>query len=378
MVPLAHRWAALDIKYTEPLWGSVFLTHLPQLRHLILNSYKGVNPLNPRLNPPGLASVSIIYPRVAGQTSILSGWMGDRLRSLELRWIYSCDLHLVYLLNVIATNPSLERLDIYGASLDNPDSSELSRFQAQCLRHIGLHYCTSLQSTADILTHLIIPTDSSIAFSFGMNVSRTIACHPRIKWFAEYLVDRITALPEECAIQAYKRDAGAIGFRCPIASSRIDVVLCHGYDKPLMNSALGPMILLLRPVLYGQRKLDLTALREYLQADGHSVFLSWGTELVELTSLAIPSSADLLSSLISPLENDRWVFPNLRHLQLTGMWQSQLLDLIRNRREDPATWALESVTLRKAEQDSATLDILTSLVPRVLITKGKHVLHPVS
>ncbi|KAG8995709.1 hypothetical protein FRB90_000104 [Tulasnella sp. 427] len=381
MLPLAHRWATLDIAYTEWLWAGAFSLHLPRLRYFVLNSFWFTKSVELKLEASGLASVKMISACPAYWMPTLSAWMGDRLRSLHLRVIHR-GLYVDRLMNLIAVNPALEHLDLRWTKVYYPHPTWIPTVQAPYLRRIGLHYLGSRQITLDVISHLVLPTDASVALSFDVNGDPTIVADLDTRRLSQYIADRIKTLPTDSTILVYGTESRRLGFRCPsaIPNPHIDVAFYWGHGEGIIDPAFEQMVPLLKPVLCGQHELDLTTIMEYIQADvpGYPVFRSWGIEFAELNRLAIPSSADLLRLLINPLESERWMFPNLRHLQLTGRWQPQLLNLIRNRREDPAAQALESVTLRKAEVDSADLDSLTSLVSKVLITKGKHALYPVS
>ncbi|KAG8984479.1 hypothetical protein FRB90_005302, partial [Tulasnella sp. 427] len=112
MLPLAHRWAALDILYGHH-WHPLSTLPISRLGHLILNlglvvTGSSLDPQPPQLDQ--LSSLSIVDTGTVDWT-LLSQRIGNCLRSLELRTIRTRSI-TDCLLAMIAANPGLEQLKI--------------------------------------------------------------------------------------------------------------------------------------------------------------------------------------------------------------------------------------------------------------------------
>ncbi|KAG8994914.1 hypothetical protein FRB90_000302 [Tulasnella sp. 427] len=373
MLPLAHRWSAVDKLYGRH-WHPFNKLPTSKVRHLNLNVGRLVRgtqlePELPQLDE--LLSLSIVD---SGNLNwgLLASRIGSRLRSLELRSVNSRP-EVVWLLGFIAASPKLEQLEIQRTWFADSAVSPLPTVPAPALRSINWRYCWASHAAVDILNHIDASADASIRTSFFDYQRQTEI--PQSLGLVGYMANRIQKLREDRSfeVQIHGRHADRTTFTCPKSKadepeSHFDFTLYH--HSGANNFILGPAARLLAPVLRGQRLLDLSSWGEYEHSVAQPMFLQWGISLVGLSKLAIPNSSNYLQPLTAPQEGGSWLFPNLQQLRVTGgVWQPQLLDLVKIRHEKSAVETLNIITLKDIDVDEEEIDMLRELVEVLVVAE---------
>ncbi|KIO33632.1 hypothetical protein M407DRAFT_17593 [Tulasnella calospora MUT 4182] len=87
-----------------------------------------------------------------------------------------------------------------------------------------------------------------------------------------------------------------------------------------------------------------------------------------ISRLAVPSAPWALEYLANPEPRHGWVSPHLQHLRLLGgEWQPKLVELLKNRRDEPDVKIIETIVLENVHVNPSNLEILTELVGEVVV-----------
>ncbi|KIO33631.1 hypothetical protein M407DRAFT_241004 [Tulasnella calospora MUT 4182] len=94
----------------------------------------------------------------------------------------------------------------------------------------------------------------------------------------------------------------------------------------------------------------------------------WSQRLPHLSSLAVPSDSWALDHLTKSQPEHGWAYPNLQRLRLLGgKWQSKLVELAKNRRDEPSVKTIESIGLEDIYVEPRDLSTLKELVGEVVV-----------
>ncbi|KAG8919728.1 hypothetical protein FRC01_001145, partial [Tulasnella sp. 417] len=365
MSEVSQRWASLDILY-DIYWEDHIPLSAPMLNSIIINGQTMQLPPLPTRYAQGL---SIVLSRVNDFTWDIAPLTG--LRALELTAVDPTP-KLGQLLDIMAANPCLERFSMSDKYLNPDPEANLRMITMPNLRYIGCPTTATSEGLIDLITHLAVQSDCRLnlrmyAGEIVPDLSKLIG-----KLFG-YLRERINRLDPTFSVGLHLDSGSWSGMvlECPSANPVIFVRFSWWVDKFPVEQGIRDIVEELEPVFRCARELRFSG-EEFVmyRASWSLLELSelFAQRLLHLSRLAVPSAPWALEYLKNPKPDHGWVSPNLRHLRLLGGgWQPNLLELLENRRHEPAVKTIERIILENIDVEPQDLQALKELVSEVVV-----------
>ncbi|KAG9012164.1 hypothetical protein FRB90_006813 [Tulasnella sp. 427] len=275
--------------------------------------------------------------------------------------------HLEKLLQIVAANPSLERLSLTDMDfypLSKASDNKLSKVEAPSLRYLGFKtsVCTS-EHTLNFVNLLIVPPTTVVDIRMFTHHHSEIP--KRIDKLFGYACERILRLDESLAVGVRTnsgRWAGII-LECPPAHPIIQIWFSWWISFCSMENGFQYIVDKLEPVFCGNRELLFVPENTVGKLWTMSKVLGpWGRRLPRLSHLAVQSAPWSLECLATQ-GDDGWAYPNLRRLRLMqGEWEPSLLELVENRRHSGGgSSAIETIRMEGVDMEPRYAEALEKL-----------------
>ncbi|KAG9048064.1 hypothetical protein FS837_000835 [Tulasnella sp. UAMH 9824] len=365
MSKVSQRWVSLDILY-DFYWDDHLLLPAPMLKSLIINGQMMQLPALPTQHAQGLSLALYHASDFDWNTAPATG-----LRALELRGVSPAP-GLEQLLDVIAANPSLERLSIERMRLNSDSKAKLRKVTMPNLRYISCPRPAASEGLIDLITHLVVQPNCYLnlwmfAGERGQNFLELAG-----KLFG-YICERINRLDHTFSVEIRINHTwhGGLILACPPTNPVIFVRFSRWAEKLTIEEGLRRMVDELEPAFRGMRELRFSDRENPLASERNLAQLSklLIQYLPHLSRLAVPSASWALEYLTDPEPNHGWVSPNLQHLRLLGgVWQPKLLvKLLEKRRDERAVKTIETILLENINVEAQDLKALKGLVRDVVV-----------
>lgn len=358
----SHRWISLDILY-DTYWDDHFPLPTPRLNGFRANGQGWEVPTPPTEHAQGLSLVLYHATGFQWNTPLPS------LYALELTGVSPAPA-VEKLLDIVAVNPRLERLVIDAMSPHSlPATTNLRKVTAPNLRYIGFSTLSTSETSVDFITHLIVAPTTYV--HIRIYAGEAFDSIPGlINKLIGYLCDRTNQLDESFAvgIRIDPSHRKGVILECPPTNPILKVRFGWWTHRLSVQDGLRAIVDVMEPAFRGKRELCFSPENTSFSDWSLSKIIGpWGQRLPHLSHLAIPSSSWTLDTLTHRPPEGEWAYPNLQHLRLLGSeWQSGLVDLARNRQNEPTVKTLESLVLERINAEPQSLEELKALVGEVL------------